>query len=105
MCPDNSVCPDGNTCCKMSSGDGYKCCPIENGVCCSDDEHCCPAGYRCTDIGLCIISGTKGDSAIPFFEKTLALKAQVRDHKTGYEIPAYEKYPLVNASALKTPYN
>ena len=169
MCPDNGECPDGNTCCKKSSGD-YGCCPQANGVCCSDGSHCCPAGYTCNlQDGTCAKKGpgdeasaknvicpgqkvecdadttcclgstgdivccpglnavccddyihccpegyicnadtaycTKGDFASPFLEKTLALKPQVRDHKTGYEIPVYKKYPLVNASALKTPYN
>ncbi|CAI8005802.1 Progranulin, partial [Geodia barretti] len=42
VCPDGqSQCPDGNTCCKLSSGQ-WGCCPLPNAVCCSDGEHCCP---------------------------------------------------------------
>ena len=48
VCPDGqSQCPDGNTCCKLSSG-GYGCCPLPNAVCCSDGVHCCPNGYTCS---------------------------------------------------------
>lgn len=54
VCPDDqlSKCPDGNTCCKQSSGQ-YGCCPQENGVCCSDGAHCCPAGYTCNPDATC----------------------------------------------------
>ena len=46
-CPDGvSECPDGNTCCKLSSGQ-YGCCPLPDAVCCSDHVHCCPNGYTC----------------------------------------------------------
>ncbi|GFN89781.1 granulin epithelin variant 1, partial [Plakobranchus ocellatus] len=47
--PDQSTCPDGQTCCAAKSG-GFACCPLPNAVCCSDKEHCCPAGYTC-DVG------------------------------------------------------
>ena len=47
MCPDGkSMCPSGNTCCKLASG-GFGCCPLPNAVCCSDQVHCCPNGYKC----------------------------------------------------------
>lgn len=39
-------CPDGNTCCKRTSG-GYGCCNLPNAVCCSDGVHCCPQGRKC----------------------------------------------------------
>ena len=71
ICPDGkSQCPDGNTCCKLSSGQ-YGCCPIPNAVCCSDMLHCCPNGYTCdVSAGTC----TKQDQAIPFFAKIQATK-------------------------------
>ena len=55
VCPDGqSECPDGNTCCKLSSGE-YGCCPLPQAVCCSDHLHCCPNGYKCdTSAGTCI---------------------------------------------------
>ena len=47
VCPDGlSSCPDGYTCCKLSSGE-YGCCPFLSAVCCSDGQHCCPKGTRC----------------------------------------------------------
>lgn len=46
ICPDGSLCNTGDTCCKLRSGQ-YTCCPLPNAVCCKDQEHCCPYGYRC----------------------------------------------------------
>lgn len=47
VCPDGvSVCPATYTCCISIDGD-YSCCPIEQGVCCSDHIHCCPEHYKC----------------------------------------------------------
>ena len=69
VCPDGkSECPDGNTCCKLSSGE-WGCCPLPKAVCCSDHEHCCPQGYRCgVSAGTC----TRQDHTIPFFTKIQA---------------------------------
>ena len=56
MCPDGvSECPDGNTCCKLSSGQ-YGCCPLPNAVCCSDNLHCCPSSYSCSGGGICFLN-------------------------------------------------
>ena len=44
-CPDGSQCLDYETCCMMDTGH-YGCCPLPKAVCCSDEEHCCPEGYR-----------------------------------------------------------
>ncbi|PFX18475.1 Granulin, partial [Stylophora pistillata] len=47
ICPGGkSECPDGNTCCKLSTG-GWGCCPLPEAVCCSDGVHCCPSGTTC----------------------------------------------------------
>ena len=69
ICPDGqSECPDGNTCCKLSSGQ-WGCCPLPQAVCCSDHTHCCPNGYTCdVSAGTC----TKQDQTIPFFAKVAA---------------------------------
>ncbi|CAF1393526.1 unnamed protein product [Adineta steineri] len=46
-CPGgSSSCPDGSTCCQLSSGE-YGCCPLVDAVCCSDHLHCCPQGTTC----------------------------------------------------------
>ena len=71
VCPGGqSECPDGNTCCKLSSGQ-WGCCPLPNAVCCSDGEHCCPNGYTCdVSEGTC----SKGSKLIPMLQKMPALK-------------------------------
>ncbi|XP_016093450.1 granulins-like [Sinocyclocheilus grahami] len=45
-CDETSSCPDGSTCCRLSSGK-WGCCPLPQAVCCKDMKHCCPVGYRC----------------------------------------------------------
>lgn len=46
-CSDGEThCTDGQTCCKLTSGE-YGCCPYPNATCCSDGDHCCPGGYSC----------------------------------------------------------
>ncbi|MGH0150337.1 UNVERIFIED_CONTAM: hypothetical protein FKN15_025726 [Acipenser sinensis] len=45
-CDDQYSCPDGNTCCKLSTGD-WACCPLPHAVCCADNESCCPEGTTC----------------------------------------------------------
>ena len=76
VCPGRqSQCPDGMTCCKLSSGQ-WGCCPLPKAVCCSDGVHCCPNGYTC-DVaeGTC----TKGDkTAIPMSKKIPALKRIIK---------------------------
>ncbi|GFN86806.1 granulin-like protein, partial [Plakobranchus ocellatus] len=73
-CLDQSVCPSGNTCCENQQG-GYGCCPLPNAVCCSDKEHCCPAGYTC-DVG----AGTcnKGSDRLTWLTKMLPKSSPVQ---------------------------
>ncbi|XP_022247686.1 granulins-like isoform X2 [Limulus polyphemus] len=56
LCPDlEHECPFGATCCLMSNGDEYGCCPLPNAVCCDDHKHCCPESYRCDiTFGQCV---------------------------------------------------
>lgn len=51
-CDEQTSCPDGQTCCKISATE-WGCCPFPNAVCCSDMLHCCPAGYTCDGSGQC----------------------------------------------------
>lgn len=51
-CDDKTSCEDGQTCCRMSAST-WGCCPLPNAVCCSDMQHCCPAGHTCTPGGDC----------------------------------------------------
>lgn len=47
-CSNSTVsCPTGNTCCLLSDGKSFGCCPQDEGVCCSDHVHCCPKDYTC----------------------------------------------------------
>lgn len=69
-CPNSTQCPDGNTCCPITS-DQWGCCPVSNAVCCGDDKHCCPNGYTCAvSSGTC----TKEAETIAVFKKQPALK-------------------------------
>lgn len=45
-CDGQSQCPEHTTCCRLFTGE-WGCCPLQNGVCCPDMEHCCPQGYTC----------------------------------------------------------
>ncbi|XP_038077891.1 uncharacterized protein LOC119745555 isoform X14 [Patiria miniata] len=74
VCPDGqSECPDGNTCCKLASGQ-WGCCPLPNAVCCSDHVHCCPSGYTCSS-GSC----SRGDLTVPWTEKNVAKPVKVEN--------------------------
>ena len=54
QCDSTHYCPDGNTCCRLSSGQ-WGCCPVPNAECCNDHVHCCPSGYTCqTGTGECV---------------------------------------------------
>ncbi|XP_008414663.1 granulin a isoform X1 [Poecilia reticulata] len=46
QCDDDHQCPERTSCCKLFTGE-WGCCPLQNAVCCSDKEHCCPEGYTC----------------------------------------------------------
>ncbi|CAL1543698.1 unnamed protein product [Lymnaea stagnalis] len=64
-CDDTSSCPDGNTCCKLASGQ-YGCCPLPKAVCCDDHVHCCPNGYTCdVSAGTC----NRGNDLVSWFTK------------------------------------
>ena len=72
-CPGGSQCPDGNTCCQLSSGK-YGCCPLPNAVCCSDHVHCCPNDYACDNqTGKCVDS----TMALPMFIKNLPITKEM----------------------------
>ena len=67
VCPGGkSVCPNGNTCCKLLKDRQYGCCPLPNAQCCSDGVHCCPYGYSCdVKVGTC----SRGDSVVKMVKK------------------------------------
>ncbi|RXN02594.1 granulins-like isoform X4 [Labeo rohita] len=45
-CDKQSSCSADSTCCHLSTGE-WGCCPYPEAVCCPDQQHCCPTGYRC----------------------------------------------------------
>ncbi|KAJ8251807.1 hypothetical protein GJAV_G00225640 [Gymnothorax javanicus] len=49
ICPNLSGCPSEYSCLKFLST--YKCCPLSQGVLCSDGNHCCPEHHRCAEDG------------------------------------------------------
>lgn len=69
-CDNVTRCPPNNTCCRLESGE-WGCCPVPEGVCCPDHQHCCPQGYTCTAEGRC----RKGRKVLTGLEKTPALLA------------------------------
>ncbi|KAM6904810.1 granulin a [Xenentodon cancila] len=46
ICPDQSRCPAEFSCLKALTK--YGCCPLPQGVSCSDGKHCCPEGHQCS---------------------------------------------------------
>ncbi|GAA6072609.1 granulin a isoform X1, partial [Tachysurus ichikawai] len=52
-CGGGFSCKDTETCCRISES-SWGCCPLTKAVCCSDMQHCCPAGYTCDVSGSCI---------------------------------------------------
>ncbi|XP_058859197.1 progranulin-like isoform X4 [Acipenser ruthenus] len=69
-CDDQTSCPDGSTCCKLSTGD-WACCPLPRAVCCDDHEHCCPKGYECdVEQQTCVKQGL----SIPWVTKRPPMK-------------------------------
>ncbi|XP_048031419.1 granulin b [Megalobrama amblycephala] len=69
-CDESSLCPTGTTCCRLNSG-AWACCPMPQAVCCADQEHCCPQGYKC-DLAqkTCVRPSLP---SIPWFRKKSAL--------------------------------
>ncbi|XDV13222.1 hypothetical protein PO909_001678 [Leuciscus waleckii] len=45
-CNEQSSCSEDSTCCHLTTGE-LGCCPLPEAVCCQDQEHCCPKGYKC----------------------------------------------------------
>ncbi|XP_077068624.1 granulin a isoform X2 [Siphateles boraxobius] len=45
-CDEQSSCSRDSTCCHLTTGK-FGCCPHPEAVCCQDQEHCCPKGYKC----------------------------------------------------------
>ena len=50
VCPDDKAeCKIDQSCCLMTQGGEFGCCPLGTSVCCPDLKHCCPEGYSCAD--------------------------------------------------------
>ena len=84
VCPGGTAsCPDGNTCCRLASGQ-WGCCPLPNAVCCSDGEHCCPHGYTCTS-GQC----HRGSHETKLFKKKPAFQVGNKCMVGGWVLKLY----------------
>lgn len=71
----------GSTCCCQREFFGYclswACCPLENAVCCEDQEHCCPHNLPVCDTaaGRCLSGKGMGfKDSLPWSSKTPAFK-------------------------------
>ncbi|KAG5832945.1 hypothetical protein ANANG_G00296590 [Anguilla anguilla] len=49
VCADGSRCPSEYSC--LKSHGLYECCPLPQGVSCSDGKHCCPEHHQCGEDG------------------------------------------------------
>lgn len=47
VCPDQSRCPAEFSCLRALTKFG--CCPLAQGIACSDGKHCCPEGHQCSE--------------------------------------------------------
>ncbi|XP_020788833.2 granulin a [Boleophthalmus pectinirostris] len=47
ICPDQSRCPAEFSCLRALTK--YACCPLAQGIPCSDGKHCCPEGHSCSE--------------------------------------------------------
>ncbi|XP_034425893.1 granulin b isoform X2 [Hippoglossus hippoglossus] len=73
-CDQETMCPGGTTCCKKDSGQ-WACCPLPQAVCCSDQEHCCPKGYKCNVAAQ--TCDQPGGRSLPWLQKILALGTEL----------------------------
>ncbi|XP_051987482.1 uncharacterized protein LOC127647338 [Xyrauchen texanus] len=63
ICPDGSCCPVEFSCLQMASS--YGCCPVAQGIVCSDGKHCCPKGHECSaDSSSCVKQGTHKEPVV-----------------------------------------
>jgi hypothetical protein len=69
LCPDSvSSCDADSTCC--GTGDGHwACCQLKDAQCCSDGQHCCPAGTRCNTQQSSCDPVVPGNVSIPAVRK------------------------------------
>eukprot|EP00195_Chlamydomonas_chlamydogama_P009760 CAMPEP_0202901788 /NCGR_PEP_ID=MMETSP1392-20130828/14680_1 /ASSEMBLY_ACC=CAM_ASM_000868 /TAXON_ID=225041 /ORGANISM="Chlamydomonas chlamydogama, Strain SAG 11-48b" /LENGTH=479 /DNA_ID=CAMNT_0049588403 /DNA_START=184 /DNA_END=1623 /DNA_ORIENTATION=+ len=79
-CDDSSQCPQGNTCCCVTSLFSlclqWGCCPIPKATCCEDNEHCCPSDLPVCDTaaGRCLPKKYSIEGSIPWYTKTPAIR-------------------------------
>lgn len=82
-CSKHKICAPDSTCCILPNG-VQGCCPLKNAVCCSDERHCCPEGFKCDmKERRCY----QGQIKIPFYPKTVALdseETQLQEHKSPF---------------------
>ncbi|KAL4222497.1 hypothetical protein ACF0H5_018536 [Mactra antiquata] len=83
-CDSTHECPDGNTCCKLASGQ-WGCCPLPEAVCCNDGVHCCPAGDTCdVSQGKC----NRGDIQTDWLKKQPAIKVDNVECDSTHSCPS-----------------
>jgi hypothetical protein len=76
ICPDETSCPNNNTCCPLEDG-SYGCCPRPNATCCEDFTTCCPAQYTCDlEHGKCKRDLTVAFLTVGFNEELTKLESQ-----------------------------
>jgi len=78
MCPSKKqMCPSKSSCCP-GPYIGYDCCPVPNGICCGNFQHCCPFNTTCdTKHARCIDSSGQ---TVPWYHKLKALPTEKPRH-------------------------
>uniref|UniRef100_A0A3B4A2S0 Granulins domain-containing protein n=1 Tax=Periophthalmus magnuspinnatus TaxID=409849 RepID=A0A3B4A2S0_9GOBI len=115
-CSNQHACPRNSTCCRLGHR-RWGCCPLPKAVCCTDHQHCCPAGYQC-DLAqqMCVQSSvstpftTTQNSPTPTPTPTPTPapqcedKSSCPDHNTCCQLASgeYGCCPLENVRTLRT---
>ncbi|KAM4598167.1 granulin a [Polymixia lowei] len=84
-----ATCPQGTTCCFMTSSQRWGCCPLPKAVCCAGGDHCCPSSYKCD---VAATSCVKGEVVIPWYNKLPATDG-VQDAPGSVECDAKSRCP------------
>ena len=97
---DVNFCKEKEAVCKMSSGD-YGCCPVANGICCADGDHCCPSGFTC-DLSTkqCL---QYGDPALYVLTEQMLDVAPVGEGGVAFEAVTHDTDFKDNVEDIKCP--
>ncbi|XP_055079789.1 progranulin-like isoform X2 [Periophthalmus magnuspinnatus] len=88
-CDSTKSCKDEETCCSAGEGSWF-CCPAPNAVCCSDHQHCCPAGFTCDVAHLRCVNSFDA-TPVMTLQKAVAVKSQESAPEEGEKSESEEE--------------